>query len=296
MLINLYQRGKRIMRGMRSFSFVWMSMLNQRKISRMPLASSIVTAVLIIGLFGASAARAAGFEIVMSQDHALCQDVLSALNNDLTKHGELRLADHPAIPAIGWRPMNELGSPLKNTDGVQFRWARFDSNNDGVEELVIKRSAPFNPDAMVDAGSGVPADDLYIFPVSTSALTQVRDAVDFGKAFVRSGIGLLHFGGYFLRDPAAGFDDRLGWEVVMNAFRYQGTTYYHIDPIRAFVSNTRMHLVITHKGKLYPSGSTDLFSDEILNEAQEVCYFKMPITIEHFAPLHRSDDGLVVRP
>jgi len=259
------------------------------------MALKHIIPLLVVGLVGTSEAWAAGFEILMSHDKALCQEVLNALNNDLAAHHELRLAEHPTIPAIAWHPMAELGSPLKDTDGVKFLWARFDSNNDGIEDLVVKQSAPLREGAMVMGGTGVPSDDLFIFRAMSNALTRVRTWVDFGKVFVKSGSGRLSFGDYLLEYPLGKFENHLGDELVVNAFRYQGATYYHIDHIMPLTTMSRIHVVTTYKGALDPSvWAQD--SREKFKLIHDVCYFKQPLTTSEYHPLERSDDGLVIRP
>jgi len=271
--------------------------LQSWQISRINLASSILAAVLVIGLLGTSEARAAGFEIVMSQDQALCQEVLSALNSDLAAYGELRLAEHPAIPAIHWRSMKELGSRLEDTDGVNLLWARFDSNNDGVVDLVVKESIRLREGAMVQGGSGVLSDDLYIFSATSDALTRVRTWEDFGKAYNNSGIGRFFWRYYELEYPLSKFPDDLGDELIVNAFRYREATYYHIDPIRTMISSaSRLHVVTTYKGALDQLGILSELHPDGHKRLHDVCYLKKPITIEEHHPLDRSDDGLVIRP
>lgn len=251
----------------------------------------IIAAVYI---FAATAtAWATVYEMVMSKDETLCPIIFSSLNEDLTKRGEIHYATHKVTPAITWRRMAELGSPLKDTECEQFRWAKFDINNDGKEDLVVKYSRCLD-ERLNDA--------LYFFEAKYQGLKAVRTAQEFFKDYGVTGIGHLKLRGYFLNELPASHesfgDEQIRTELVLNPFRFNNVTYLHIDPMMPNQFNSYLHVVSKYEREALPPldkrQSDPIQFGQNPKGLQDVCYFKMKGS--EYRVVERREDGLVLRP
>jgi hypothetical protein len=246
-------------------------------------------------LIGAGVAwsGATAYEMVMSKDEKLCPTVLTALNKDLAELGEIRYATHQATPVIHWHSMKELVSPLESTECEQFRWAKFDINNDGKDALVVKYSVCLDEKL---------TDELYMFDAGYGGLKDVRDRPEFFKAYRKSGIGSLKLGDYWLTElPTSheGFgDERIKTELVLTPFRFNGATYLHIDPMMPNEFNVYLHIVTKYTREDLPPPekrrADPIPHGQSPKGLQDVCYFKMKGT--DFRVVERAGDGLVWRP
>jgi hypothetical protein len=250
----------------------------------------VVFLVLTIGVAGASNQ----YEMVLSKDDKLCPSVLSALNQDMAKHGEIRYAGHRAAPVIPWYRMAELGSSLEDSECEQFRWAKFDINNDGKVDLVVKYSSCLEEKL---------EDELYFFDAGYQGLKSVRTSQEFFKTHGKSGIGFLKFaGGYTLTDLPASHpyfgDERIRTELVLTPFRFKGSTYLHIDPMFPNEFTVLLHVVAKYTREALPP-TDKRRADPILpgkhpKGLQDVCYFR--VKLDERRVLERAEDGLVLRP
>lgn len=238
-------------------------------------------------------AWAASYETILNKDDKLCPIVLSSLNEDLARYGEIRYARHKATQAIRWHRMAELGSLLQDRECEQFRWATFDMNNDGKDDLVVKSSVCLEEKL---------TDELYIFDAGYGGLKDVRDRPEFFKAYRKSGIGSLKLGGYWLTElPASheGFgDERVKTELVLTPFRFSGATYLHIDPMMPNEFNVYLHVVTKYTREDLPPPekrrADPIRHGQNPKGLEDVCYFKMKGT--DFRIVERAEDSLVLRP
>ena len=96
------------------------------------------------------------YALVMSKDTKLCNAMLNLYNKDMNDYGELRYGQHKVFTKIKWQPVGTSSAEQ----------ARFDINNDGNNELVVKYTW----------GNlrGAPDDSLYFFPSNSDVLTKLR--------------------------------------------------------------------------------------------------------------------------
>src|SRR5207245_10152741 len=128
---------------------------------------------------------------------------------------EIHYATHKATPVIIWRRMVELASALEDSDCQKWRWATFDVNNDGKEDLVVKSSSYLEEKL---------TDELWFFESNYEGLKSVGSLQEFFKVHRKSGIGYLKLGGYYLTDLPAShpveWDKRITTEIVITPFRF----------------------------------------------------------------------------
>ncbi|BFU91118.1 MAG: hypothetical protein NTAFB01_23050 [Nitrospira sp.] len=112
---------------------------------------------------GVSWAGKEAYKLVMSQDKKLCQHMLAMFNADLKKDGALLYEQHREF--VVWKPVDTGGD---RTDKFcrQTLKQTFDINNDGTDELVIRRRHCFQSQL---------TDRLYIFPSNSNAAELLKD-------------------------------------------------------------------------------------------------------------------------
>ncbi|MEY4527655.1 MAG: hypothetical protein RL768_1374 [Nitrospirota bacterium] len=221
--------------------------------------------VVLLLTCGVAWAGKEAYRLVISQDKELCPIMLKLINDDLREHGEIRYEDHEMFAAVKWQPLsNLLGGKYQNAPCEIQNAARFDVNNDGSQDLVVKYTGCFKSRLLdwfifLDVEEDVfkTYDDDTIekntvgkFPEDATALptyilkTQVpvkdRTKDKLGLTLMSEGVG--------------------GW-IVINPFVYKTTAY----------------LAITDRGVLgtSPHGESFLIGKyKSPTELDEVCYLK----------------------
>lgn len=251
----------------------------------------LLAAVVLFSYIGAASPGV--YEPVLSNDEKLCNTVLSALNHDMAEHGEIRYATHQATPVVRWQRMAALPSPLEDAECEQFRWAKFDVNNDGKEDLVVKYSRCLDDRLL---------DHLYFFKSEYAVLKSVRTRQEFFQALQKSGAeyqGGVRFDVYMLPElPETSEGPKGIGPNVVNAFRYEEATYLHIDPLRQTLKSVLMHVVTKYARG--PLTSQEKKKSEVPARGQnprgfqDTCYFRMQM--QEFRAVERLQDGMTLRP
>lgn len=100
------------------------------------------------------------YVLVMSKDDSVCQHMLKIYNEDLRKHGKIEYDQHEEFTAIKWEekkyyttfPDGKKHYSMSPQETVLI--SRFDINNDGKEEVVVKKESFFK---------GISSENLYYF-------------------------------------------------------------------------------------------------------------------------------------
>lgn len=141
-----------------------------------------VSFVLILTLL-ASSCLADEYVLVMSKDDCVCRHMLQIYNEDLKEYGEIKYDQHEEFNAIKWGKQEsyfEVILPdktvLKEHDTLI---SRFDINNDGSPEIILKDEHR--------TLSSVDSDALYIFREKDFA--DFKDKIVINEAFAKKAIG-----------------------------------------------------------------------------------------------------------
>ncbi|MGH7167482.1 MAG: hypothetical protein ACREII_03020, partial [Nitrospiraceae bacterium] len=236
----------------------------------------LLPAIVLLSSIGATSEGP--YKLVMSKDEKLCNAVLSALNKDMTQYGEIRYGTHEATPVIPWHTMVELPSPLEDTECEQFRWAKFDVNNDGKQDLVVKYS---------NCLQGLLMDAVYFFESDYAGLKSVRTRQEFYRVLQNSGSsyqGGIKFDVYMLSElPETSEDPKAIGPNVVNPVRYKEVTFLHIDPLRQTLKKVLMHVVTKYAGE--PLRAQESKKSEVPPHGQnprgfqDMCYFRMQVQV-----------------
>ncbi len=135
-----------------------------------PILPEAVTTVSRSGSVGvgwlavATLALAGGelYQTVMSKEPRVCETMAEVLNRDAEWDGNLRYA-HDIFRRIAWTPVKLRGQAPRDGRCSTLEQARFDLDNDGREDLVIRSSFCMR---------GLPSDSLYVFPPDSEVLEQ----------------------------------------------------------------------------------------------------------------------------
>jgi len=94
--------------------------------------------LILISIFSSSISFADEYVLVMSKDDNVCQQMLKIYNDDLKKFGEIKYDLHKEFSTITWEEKKcyFLDNGYKHYTNVLM--SKFDINNDGNEEIVIK--------------------------------------------------------------------------------------------------------------------------------------------------------------
>lgn len=260
----------------------------------------VICQAILYGMLIAKAASATTqYQPVMSKDDKLCDTVLSTLNHDLSEFGEIRYGSHPATPVIDWRRMSELDSRFSDGECESFRWARFDLNNDHKADFVVKKSL-----CWVDGEWKGIEDSLWAFEGSYTGYKIATISQEVLEAYNKAGIGYLKFPGYFLSDISPSYEDlrvetNISSPMAVNPFRYQGSTYLHIDSEVPNVRNITVHIVAKYTREALPPISENKTPDILLpvlryKGLEDICYFIAEVPERR--PLERLEDGYILRP
>lgn len=225
----------------------------------------VLCVAVLFATVGVAWAGKEAYRLVISQNIELCSTMLKLINDDLREYGEIHYEDHEMFAAVKWEPLsNLLGGKYQNAPCEIQNVARFDVNNDGSQDLVVKYTGCFKSRLLdwfifLDVEEDVfkTYDDYTIekntvgkFPEDATALPNyilktpvpVKDRTKdkLGLTFTSEGVG--------------------GW-IVINPFVYKSTAY----------------LAITDRGVegTSPSGEGFVIGKyKSPRDLDEVCYFK----------------------
>ena len=104
------------------------------------------------------------YRLLMSKEDKVCTHMLALYNADLHRESKVNYPSHPEFTAIKWQDGKYI---LNNTErGVKFtiggKFAKFDINNDGKEEVVFKKEVPYR---------NLSGDELFVFADTTLDFT-----------------------------------------------------------------------------------------------------------------------------
>ena len=181
--------------------------------------------VLISPLIVVGIAAAGTYEMLLNKDEKLCRETFQLANEDLKKHGEVRYDRHELFKTIEWEPLAEtLGSKFNDEACAVYRLARFDINNDGRQDIVVKLSGCFRSRY---------TDSIYFLDGENRAFPSYREFSDItensiGK-FPDDATTLV---GYEVKElppvekakDFTGYHGVAGW-LTITPFIYQGISY-----------------------------------------------------------------------
>ncbi len=116
-----------------------------------------------VGWFAVATLALAGGEIyqtVMSKESRICETMAEVLNRNTEWDGNLHYT-HEVFQRITWTPVKLRGQAPRDGRCSTLEQARFDLDNDGREDLVIRSSFCMR---------GLPSDSLYVFPSDSAVL------------------------------------------------------------------------------------------------------------------------------
>jgi len=177
----------------------------------------VLSAVLLLAIAGSAWAGVYKglYKLVWSQDTEVCAAILNLFNADMKQYGEIRYEQQKIFAE--WKPMAlpDDASPLHCGSVMK---ATLDINNDGTEDMVVKKVFCFH---------GMDSDGLFIFPADSDISTKLTWANMRDLLF--NVPNKVDFDSYELkRWPKSKKDNLptvLGQPLVLEPFAWQGTTY-----------------------------------------------------------------------
>jgi uncharacterized protein len=144
----------------------------------------------------ASSFRGDKYVLVMSKDDCVCQHMLRIYNKDLNKYGEIKYDQHEEFKAIKWEKQKSYfdffgDGRLKEYDTLI---SRFDINNDGSPEIIIKDEHR--------TLNSMDSDAIYIFREKDFA--DFKDKIVINEGFARKAIGAWGWGALGNETPFKG--------------------------------------------------------------------------------------------
>jgi len=105
------------------------------------------------------------YELLMSKNDKLCKDMLRLYNQDMDAYGAIRYGSHEMFARIRWErvDLNEKEYPTYGCTLVTQ--SRFDINNDGINDLVVKYSG---------CPRGELTGSLFVFPETSDVLSKLN--------------------------------------------------------------------------------------------------------------------------
>ena len=215
--------------------------------------------IAVVYIFAATAtAWAAAYEMVLNKDEKLCPAMLELVNEDLERYGKIAYQSHHEFAAIKWEPLEKvLGEKFKDSHCGIYRTAKFDINNDGRAEIVVKVSG---------CEKSQLTDFIYIFNADDpffSSFSDLADLMDKNIGEFPSDETVL--GGYHLKlippkDTTFGkfYQGPAGW-MTLNPFLYEGASYLAVTDREGSRSEGRWFVI----GKYKKAGELD-----------DICYFR----------------------
>ncbi len=171
-----------------------------------------IVLVLILFLFPPTLSWADEYVLVMSKEDNVCQHMHKLYNEDLRKYGEIKYDEHEEFKAIKWEEKKYYWHGV--IDNIEKRGtvllSKFDINNDGKDEIIIKDEH--------EGVRGIDSDRLYIFREKDYDFSQ--DEITLGKAFADKAIG--------------------AWGYVFNRKPFEGNVYslYELPPYKIWIDPT----------------------------------------------------------
>jgi hypothetical protein len=190
----------------------------------------------LILTFLSSACFADEYVLVMSKDDCVCQHMLKIYNEDLREYGEIKYDQHEEFKAIKWEEKTsyttyQAGKKRYFSTGPDtVLVSRFDINNDGTEEIVVKSESSFK---------GILSDGLYYFTgesadyfkdgeFDVSLLRKATGSIGGGPAHVYDLKELPQFLYLGIGDKEAKAYYSLGGYVYIHPFFFKGCYYLDI--------------------------------------------------------------------
>jgi hypothetical protein len=182
------------------------------------------------------------YTLVMSKDDNMCQQMEKIYNGDLRKYGKLKYNQHEEFKAIKWEEKKyyrilegKRDYPLRPYDtSTTVALSRFDINNDGKEEVVIKKESMLY---------GILTEDLFYFKDEDLANFNNKDGFDikilYDRATGRVGGGAGFEGNTYelkelpkisvgiILDKETYSHPIVGGHFYLNPFRLKGS--YYVD-------------------------------------------------------------------
>jgi uncharacterized protein YecT (DUF1311 family) len=143
------------------------------------------------------AVGAVEYVLVMSKDDCVCQHMLKIYNDDLREYGEIKYDQHDEFKAIKWEKQESYrealykSSVLKKHDTLI---SKFDINNDGSPEIIIKDE--HRNLRLMDS------DAIYIFREKDFA--DFKDKIVINENFAKRAIGAWGWGAFGDETPFRG--------------------------------------------------------------------------------------------
>ena len=225
--------------------------------------------VLIFLLTVVGTVAAATYEMFLNKDDKLCREAFQLVNEDLKQHGEVQYDRHEMFKTIEWQPLAQtLGSKFKDEPCSVSQLAKFDINNDGRQDMVVKLTGCFH---------SRPTDSIYFLDPENPALSSYGGFSD----IIENSIGRFPADSSVLAvynikqlqpvkttKASKVYHGVAGW-LVINPFIYQGISYL------AIADNTKESFLI---GK-YKSPE----------ELDEGCYFESKTSKSSKSPSKKKD-------
>jgi hypothetical protein len=202
------------------------------------------------------------YELVMNKEKDTASDVcthmLGLYNTDLGETSQIQYSKHPEFLALSWKPMSNLIGGLERNEG-QFLLSRFDIDNDGKNDLVVKSQWSLHGtlgdqlDMYGDRGDSPPIRDKF-------------DVEDLKKG--EGSIGAV--GTYYLRGITG---QERGHMVVppfiLQPFLYKGHAYISMTDFSAEFEEAIYETDVRYEKWLVVATYTGG------NELQDICYFQL---------------------
>ena len=203
------------------------------------------------------------YQLVMSNDDKICEHVQAVLNKDIERYGpdydQRKFAD-PMFTAIHWEPTSD---PIFRYGGD---YARFDVNNNGKQELVVRFRSSVKSRSI---------QDLFVFDSRTEAasLKTVKDLQE-------KSIGKIDIHAYNLTflpplprkewmEKGKEYYPTLDRFVYIYPFILNGTTYLLIKDSPDIRLDPELALVSLYKGGVVRSADPERMRD--------LCYLKRKV-------------------
>jgi hypothetical protein len=202
--------------------------------------------VLVAGLASAGGEM---YLSAMSKDGKLCEAMAEVLNRDADRDGDLHY-EHEVFRRIAWTPVKLSGQAPRDGRCSTLEQARFDLDNDGREDLVIRSSFCMR---------GLPSDSLYVFP-SDSTVLERATWQDLGPLHATTD-KFERTGGAYPLD-----------ELPAEEARRHATPPAGVFTLRPFIFEKRSYLSLTDARRAWIVIANYLPGGRL----QDICYFHAP--------------------
>lgn len=176
------------------------------------MEKKIIAILVILNFVFPAFAFADEYVLVMSKDDNVCQYMLNLYNEDLKKYGQIDYDRHNEFKVIKWEKQKSYfqSQEAKGLKEYGTLISKFDINNDGVSEIIIKDDHR--------AVRGIESDGLYIFREKDFNI--FRDKIVISQEFADKTIG--------------------AWGWVFNKKPFEGNVYslYELPPYKIWVDPT----------------------------------------------------------